>query len=352
MCFNGPKTFQLNWFPSHYTTLTTPDYNWSGNLYHSSDSIGTNDMMVIKIPGFTSTRSSSYLDYYVSFNKYSGANSGTIEARNKVAVHSSQTEDYVWAPKSKLVAELGVDEEFEFTALSVDVVVKVTAIDTTANPPYATVTIASGTEAPSLSFVPSASLVPSQGPSLSPSTMPSPVNGITPSPTSELYSLTTNFLVGEFWAAAESGIMFDVTVTEDTVITRLDIDLFYVNFGGFTFPTNIEIYTKAGSYVGYQANSAAWMKHMDRTTVLPPDFDDVSTFGLTPLMPDVLSPIVIPGGTTLAIFITNLDTNNFIEMAYSSTAIDYVSDDGVVTVETGLFQMYDEFTGEDNDGLW
>lgn len=98
MCFNGPKTFQLNWFPTHYKTLAFPDYNWSGNLYHSLDAnnIGATDMMIIKIPGFTSSYSSEYLDYYVSFNKYSGENSGTYEARNKVAVHSSQSETFVW----------------------------------------------------------------------------------------------------------------------------------------------------------------------------------------------------------------------------------------------------------------
>ena len=59
MCFNGPKTYQLNWFPNHYTTLTAPDYNWSGNLYHSLDenSIPSGGMMVIKVPGFTTTYS-------------------------------------------------------------------------------------------------------------------------------------------------------------------------------------------------------------------------------------------------------------------------------------------------------
>ncbi len=250
------------------------------------------------------------------------------------------------------MAELNAGEEFEFTALSIDVVVRVDAIDTSATVPYATVSIASGTEAPSVSFVPSTSLVPSAAPSSSPSTMPSPVNGITQAPSSEFYTLFTNFLSGEFWAAAESGIMFDITVTEDTVITRLDIDLFYVNYDSFTFPTDIEIFTKAGSYRGYEVNSAAWTQHMSRTTIMPPNVDDASTLGLTPLQPDILDPIVIPGGTTLAIFITNTDVNNFIEMAYSSTAVDYTSADNVMTVETGVFQQYGEFTGADNDGWW
>ena len=354
MCFNGPKTFQLNWFPNHYTTLASPDYNWSGNLYHSldEDNIGSNDMMIIKIPGFTSSYSSEYLDYYVSYNKDAGQNSGTLEARNKVAIHSSQTETFVWAPKSKLVAELDTGESFEFRALGIDVIVEVSVIDTAANPPYATVTIMSGTEAPSQSFVPTTSMAPSQNPTTAPSPMPSPVNGITTAPTMEYNTIFTNFFTGEFWAASKSGIMFDITVTEDVLISRLDIDLFYVNYDGFEFPTDVEIYTKSGSYKGYQTNMAAWTKHMDRTTVQPPNVDDVSTLGLTPLKSDILSPIAIPGGTTLSIFLTNRDANNFIEMAYSTTAVDYVSDDGVVTVKTGLFQKYEEFAGEENDGWW
>ena len=189
-------------------------------------------------------------------------------------------------------------------------------------------------------------------PSPSPSTMPSPVDGITLAPSAEFYQLTTNFLVGEFFADAEGGIMFDISVTEDILITRLDIDLFYVNYDDFTFETDIEVYIKTGSYVGYEASSGAWTKHMERTTVMPPRIDDISTFGLTPLKSDILSPIVIPGGTTMAFFITNRDVNNFVEMAYSSTAMDYVSDDNVMTIETGLFQRYDEFTQKYNDEEW
>jgi len=353
MCFNGPKTFQLNWFPDHCKTLTNLDYNWAGNLYHPLDesSIPSGDMMVIKIPGF-SGYSSDYLDYFISFNKKSGQNIGTKEAINKVAIHISQTNQYVWAPKSKLVVELAAGGSFEFTALNIIVVVDVSDINLSANPPYATVSINSGTESPSLSIVPSLSNMPSQFPSTFPSVMPSPVNGISLAPTSEYTQLYTNFLYGEFYAASKSGIMFDIVATEDIVITRFDIDLFYVNYDGLTFPTDVEIYTKEGSHKGYEANMAVWTQHMDTTTVDPPDVYDVSTLGLTPLKPDILPPIIIGQDTTVSVFITNIDANNFIEMAYSSSAIDY-SDDAI-TVETGYFQKYEDFVGNDEDpnGVW
>lgn len=278
-----------------------------------------------------------------------------LDTHTKICNHSlthSLTLFQTRAPKSKLEAELESGDSFEFTAQGIVVVVVVSAIDTTASTPFATVAIQSGTEAPSQSFVPTVTLNPSQTPSTFPSVMPSPVNGISPSPTTEYDMITTNFLVGEFYAASKSGIMFDVTATEDVMITRLDIDLFYVNYDQYSFPTDVEIYIKSGSYKGYESRIDSWTKHMDRTTVYPPSSDDVSTLGLTPLKSDKLSPISIPGGSTVSIFITNRDANNFIEMAYSTTAVDYVSDDGVLTVETGLFQKYAEFAGEENDGWW
>lgn len=205
MCFNGPKTYQLNWFPNHYTTLTSPDYNWSGNLYHplDEDNIPSGGMMVIRIPGFTNSYSEDLLDYYISFNKATGQNVGTQEGKNQVAIHSSQSIDFKNAPKSLVVAKLSQGGTYEFRALGIDVIVEVTAIDLTATPPYATVTIASGTESPSTSQIPSVSLVPTAVPSGTPSNMPSPVNGISASPTMIYDILPTKWLIGEFYAASK-----------------------------------------------------------------------------------------------------------------------------------------------------
>ncbi len=355
MCFNAPKLFQLNWFPSYYTTLTSPDYNWSGNLYHSTSigSIPSGGMMLIKCNGFNA-RSSDYLDYFISFNSATGANSGTNEARNQVVVHSSQTRTYLNAPKSLLVAKLNAGDTYEFRALGIDVVVTVTAIDTSASPPFATVTIASGTEAPSTSQSPSVSVVPSLNPSIAPSSMPSPVNGVSLAPTLVYDSIMTWFLSGNFYAASKSGIMFDVTATEDLMITRLDIKLFYVKFGGNNFETDIEIYTKPGGFRGHETNrGSVWTKHMDRTTVSPPDQNDASTLGLTPITEDMMSPILVGAGGTVAIYITNRDANNYIESGYLENAQnDYTSTDGALTLKRGLFRKYADFTDSENDFFW
>ena len=357
MCFNGPKTVQLGWFPNHVRTLTSPDYNWSGNLYHSLDEhlIPSGGMMIIKVPGFSSF-SREFLDYYISFNKASGNNSGTKEAKDTVTVHSSQTDSYVSAPKSLRVAELAAGQTFEFRALGIDVVVTVDAINLSASPPYATVTIVSGTEAPSTTQSPSVSLVPSAKPSGVPSSMPSPADGISPSPTAVYYTLFTNFLSGEFYAASKGGIMFDITATEDIVITNFDLKLFYVNYPGNSFSTDVEIWTKDGTFEGYRANNAvtnAWDQHMSRTTIQAATEGDISTLGLSPLK-DLMEPIYIGAGSTKGIFISNRDAVNFIEMAYSTTATDYTTDDGAFTVKRGIFQKYDKFDSStvNDDYVW
>lgn len=83
--------------------------------------------------------------------------------------------------------------------------------------------------------------------------------------------------------------MFDVTATEDLMITRFDIRLFYVGF--LDFFTDVEIYTKEGSYVGHEANNAIWTKHMDRTTIFPPI--DASTDLLAPITDKMMAPILV-----------------------------------------------------------
>ncbi len=99
---------------------------------------------------------------------------------------------------------------------------------------------------------------------------------------------------------------------------------------------------------------------MDTTTILPPAVGDTSTFGLTPLKPDILPEIRIPGGSSVSIFIVNRDVNNFIEMNANETAEEYNSGDysgdvfvpdGIVTVKTGVFQRYGDFVGNDI-GSW
>ena len=117
--------------------------------------------------------------------------------------------------------------------------------------------------------------------------------------------------------------------------------MFYVNYDEVSFPTDVEIYVRSGSYTGYEFSMIGWTKHMERTTLTPPQVDDLSTFGLTPISPAMLTPIAIPAGDSVSIFITNRDATNFIEMAFDDNAYHYTDDS--ITVKTGKFQKYQNF---------
>ena len=89
MCFNAPKTYQLGWFSQFHVDieLTTPISPWTRtvNLVGQSERDNANisqDDMIIRIFGFGGT------DYYVSYNRKTGINSGSQEGGNRVLVHS------------------------------------------------------------------------------------------------------------------------------------------------------------------------------------------------------------------------------------------------------------------------
>jgi hypothetical protein len=346
------------------------------------DSIPAGDMMVIKIQGIKE-KSDSFGDYYISFNSVSAQNEGTKACVNKVAVHSSQSQLYVRgpAPTSHRVAELSAGETFDVTVFGKVLNIEVPIINLLALPPYATVNIGpSTTDSPTFSPRDIPTIVPSDTPTIVPSDTPSDtptIEGYTAPPTDIVtfaptdivtfaptdivtfaptdivtfaptyYSLFTNFLYGEFYAASKSGIMFEILATEDVYIVAFDIDLFYVNYDEITFPTDVEIYTRSGSYTGYEYSKAGWTQNMERTSLMPPQEDDISTLGLTPISSDLLSPIAIPAGGSVSIFITNRDADNFIEMAFNENASDFGDD--AITVKKGSFHKYEHFNGDGPD---
>lgn len=93
--------------------------------------------------------------------------------------------------------------------------------------------------------------------------------------------------------------MFDISTTEDILITDLEISLFYPG-PPFDTDTDIELWVKDGSYVGSEQNTGGqWTKHLDTTKVQGP----TTSFLVTLTIP----PLYILGGTTKGIFLTNID---------------------------------------------
>jgi outer membrane biosynthesis protein TonB len=99
MCFNGPKNWQLGWYADRHVTLNSGD-SWFGNIYGLSNYTATSndDAIVIKI-------AASPDDIYVSYNRATGINAGTVEGINQVLVHTKVAGESSYG-ESKLVAKL------------------------------------------------------------------------------------------------------------------------------------------------------------------------------------------------------------------------------------------------------
>eukprot|EP00557_Chaetoceros_sp_GSL56_P014931 CAMPEP_0176486396 /NCGR_PEP_ID=MMETSP0200_2-20121128/5545_1 /TAXON_ID=947934 /ORGANISM="Chaetoceros sp., Strain GSL56" /LENGTH=1213 /DNA_ID=CAMNT_0017883093 /DNA_START=414 /DNA_END=4052 /DNA_ORIENTATION=- len=345
MCFNAPKTHQLGWFPAHHVDLTAAeDYKYTGNLYGFADvtKLGgdADKKMIVKLIGNSGVYSESYSDYYISFNRKTGNNAGTREGADMVVIHSSQYA--YWAPKSLRVADLQAGQSTVITNVKgLDVIVEVTEINLAADPAYAAVRItADVTLSPSLSVSPSKSPSPSQVPSGS--LMPT----ASLAPSLMYYSLSTEYLFGEYYAASKSGVMFDILTTDDVMISKLDVSFFFVGGTGVSgIETDIEIYVKDGTYIGSENKIGRWTLHMARTTVTPS-----STDFLTTIDESMFPPLFVEGGKTKAMFITNRDAKNYLNLAYTNTALDY--SDGTVTIQKGKFAKYEYFANLGHIDMW
>lgn len=138
MCFNGPKTWQLGWFPNRHVTLASGSFSWSGNLvgfvdYENTDS---NDKMIIMMDA-------SSIDYYISFNRATGINSGTVEASNQVVVHSKTTSASSYGA-SELLAKLAEGSSYEVGSTTITF----NSLATTNGVMRASITIGDGNNSP------------------------------------------------------------------------------------------------------------------------------------------------------------------------------------------------------------
>lgn len=145
MCFNGPKTYQLGWFPQYHLDLTASSSSgtifWTGNLIGFAEKPvdnrdRDNDKMIIKITGGSSG------DYYVHFNRKTGINADTNEGGDKVLISRRGSGDDYASQKSWLEAQLSAGESYStvgFEGLNI----MVNAIDN-GIPRRATVTIQLG----------------------------------------------------------------------------------------------------------------------------------------------------------------------------------------------------------------
>lgn len=83
MCFNAAKNWQLGWHSDRHRTVTPLAASWNVQMVGIADyNDSTGRSVAVKIEG------DSFKDYYISFNRRTGINSGSKEGSNQVLVHS------------------------------------------------------------------------------------------------------------------------------------------------------------------------------------------------------------------------------------------------------------------------
>ncbi|MEZ4850251.1 MAG: hypothetical protein R3B93_16885, partial [Bacteroidia bacterium] len=140
-------------------------------------------------------------------------------------------------------------------------------------------------------------------------------------------SITTTYAAGN----GQSGNMFDVTA----IAGELTIDSFDVH-APVTTQITVEVYYKVGSYVGFEANAAAW-------TLLGSQV--VTGAGANNPTRVPVGGLTIPAGQTFGLYVTTTAST----LSYSNFASVY--NDGNIEVETGVGVAY-PFAGTFSPRTW
>merc|ERR1711953_62442 len=178
MCFNAAKGAQLGWYDDRLELLDISASSfWSGKIVGISDysNAAADEIVILRI-----TSATSY-DYYVSFNRKSGINSGTLEGADKVVVHR-RSPGFGYA-ESDLLAKLDASNTNNVYEIGADEIkITVEALVTSSNPGYATVKVVVGDATAAPVPAPVAPVAPVPAPT-APVTPVAPVAPV-PAPTS------------------------------------------------------------------------------------------------------------------------------------------------------------------------
>ncbi len=135
MCYNPAKSWQLNWYSLQRETLNFNERGgFAGSLVgidHYQQSGTTGKYVHLKIPGATET-------LYIGFNRNTGINANTQEGWNQVTVQAQATTGL-----SDLRAKLSTGGQYVVNQFldQKDLIIMVTSIQQSSNPPYADVSV-------------------------------------------------------------------------------------------------------------------------------------------------------------------------------------------------------------------
>ena len=204
MCFNAAKNWQLGWYPQGEYAVVNSFFE--GKIFGIADygafingdlNVGNGEIIMAKL-----IDSAAGEDWYVSFNRDTGINSGTVEGQDQVLVHKRpQGTGYA---ESSLMTKLSTGGVYNgITIDGIAVPVSVSSINTSSGVGYAQVKIGNApttnsptkapvTESPTKSPTQSPTKAPvTSGPTKSPTTA-APTATPTPEPTSLPTNLPTS----------------------------------------------------------------------------------------------------------------------------------------------------------------
>ena len=136
MCFNAAKSWQTRWYASKSTVVDPSAGNCFENKVYGIADYGNaaSSTVLVKIDDASAT------DYFVTFNRQTGINSGTVEAGNQVTVVQAGGEGTSYA-ESSLLAKLSAGGSWSGIIDGKTMIVNVLSINTVASPAYAQVRI-------------------------------------------------------------------------------------------------------------------------------------------------------------------------------------------------------------------
>jgi len=326
MCFNPSKNYQLSqghggWYNDHtYDTKTfaTGVYggtSWLGQIIGIDDykNNPNHRPVVVKIESGTST------DLFVGFNRASGINRDTADARNQVTITQAGNNGLGYS-QSWLKAKLSEGETYTVPNWrnGIDLSIHVKEINLSAEPSYANVfmtygdqNIDSPTKRPTTSPIYSGSDDSECGDSICEMTEGSES---CPADCSRKELVTTfDFNLGS------SGNMFSVEALRDLAISSLVINAMSKGQG------EVKVYSRNGSYTSHELNSQGWELIYSNPTVVHKKRGQPTELG------DFSKPVMIKSGSIQSFFVHS--SKSLVYTAGTQEGVPFASDDSIVIFE-------------------
>ena len=274
---------------------------------------------------------------FVGFNKASGINKDTADARNQVTITQAGNDGLGYS-QSWLKAKLSEGEKYMIPSWrnGIDLTIHVEEINLSANPSYASVLMIFGDsnmDPPTKQPSKEPTMVPSKSPINSGSDDSECGDGICemmedsescPDDCSGKELVTTfDFNLGS------SGNMFSVEALRDVSISSLVINAMSKGKG------EVKVYTRKGSYTGHELNSQGWELIYSNNAVVHKKGGQPTELG------DFSIPVTMKSGSIKSFFVHS--SKSLVYTAGTREGDPYVSDDSIVIFE-GIGTT-DEFDG-------